>query len=376
VIGGVFVQVKRARTQEECERYVGFGHDVYRDVPQWVPADAHHLVGLLRGQSGFASQSQVQAFWVEKGGRILATVAAVRDEVYDRHWDERMGHLVYFEALPRQHAAVESLLGEACSWLAEHGATAARLSLLPGWQLPLAIDSEHQVPTFFHTYNPAYYHGYVKNGGFRTERGAVQYQVEFTDALAERYRGMLQRAMSAGVTFRSFELDRPDDTEAFTAICNETFRSHWGFMPLPSAAMRGLTTELKDFLVPDFTAFAEVDGEVVGVVYSAPDLNQAFHPMRGRSIEDHLPEFQRHLAAIDHGVLLIIGVKDSHRGRGISLALASRSYLAMIERGYRTASYTVVLDDNWPSRRTAEKLGARVTRNFNIYRKDLAGKQS
>jgi hypothetical protein len=51
--------------------------------------------------------------------------------------------------------------------------------------------------------------------------------------------------------------------------------------------------------------------------------------------------------------------------------MAAKSYLAMIERGYKTGSYTVVLDDNWPSRRTAEKLGARVTRNFNVYRKEL-----
>jgi hypothetical protein len=46
----------------------------------------------------------------------------------------------------------------------------------------------------------------------------------------------------------------------------------------------------------------------------------------------------------------------------------------MIGRGYKTASYTVVLDDNWPSRRTAEKLGARVTRNFVVYRRDLNGR--
>jgi hypothetical protein len=45
----------------------------------------------------------------------------------------------------------------------------------------------------------------------------------------------------------------------------------------------------------------------------------------------------------------------------------------MIDHGYKTGSYTVVLDDNWRSRRTAEKLGARVTRNFIIYRKELIG---
>jgi ribosomal protein S18 acetylase RimI-like enzyme len=86
---------------------------------------------------------------------------------------------------------------------------------------------------------------------------------------------------------------------------------------------------------------------------------------------NRLPEFQQHFQEIDHVVLLVIGVKQGYRGRGINLALAARSYLSIIARGYKTGSYTVVLDDNRPSRRTAEKLGARVTRNFNVYRKEL-----
>jgi hypothetical protein len=142
-------------------------------------------------------------------------------------------------------------------------------------------------------------------------------------------------------------------------------------MPLTTAVMSGLTLGLQDFLLADFTAFAEVEGQAAGFVYSLPDLNQAFHRMRGKEIGANLPELQQHLQNIDHGVLLIIGVKQAYRGRGINLAMAAKSYLAMIERGYQTGSYTVVLDDNWPSRRTAEKLGARVTRNFNVYRKEL-----
>ena len=362
------MQVHSVSTTDEIARYIEFAGEVYRDAPAWVPPDAHHLTELLSGASGFAAQSSVQPFWVEHEGRILATVTAVRDEEYDRRWQEQMGHLLFFEALPDQDAAVAELWRAAREWLAAQGANAARVSLLPGWQLPLTIDAYDAVPTFFHTYNPPYYHSYIKNGGFRTEYGVVQYQVTFTDTLASRYRTMLDRATRDGVTFRPFDLESAADNESFTAICNETFSAHWGFMPLPTSVLAGLTTGLKDFLVADFTAFATIDGELAGFVYSAPDLNQAFHAMRGRSVEDHLPEFQQRLAAIDHGVLLIIGVKERYRGRGLNLALAARSYLAMIERGYRSASYTVVLDDNWRSRRTAEKLGARVTRNFNVYR--------
>ena len=48
-----------------------------------------------------------------------------------------------------------------------------------------------------------------------------------------------------------------------------------------------------------------------------------------------------------------IGVHQSARGRGVNLAMAAYSYLQLIERGAKYLSYTLVLDDNWPSRRTA-----------------------
>ncbi len=366
------MHVRSLSTSEELQRYVDFGQEVYRQNPHWVSQESHLLTELAEDQGGFASDSQIQAFWVEEANRVLATVTAVRDETYNRHWNEQMGHLLFFEALPGQDEAVRTLLSAACDWLRARGCQAGRLSMLPGMQLPLTIDAYDAVPTIFHTYNPPYYHSYVKNGGFWTEHGVVQYQIQFTPELAQRYRGMVESATNSGVLLRSWNFDRlEEETETFTDLFNETFHSHWGFMPLPTAVMSGLTVGLRDFLVADFTAFAEAEGETAGFVYSLPDLNQAFHRMRGKVIEENFAEFQQHLREIDHGVLLVIGVKQSYRGRGINLALAARSYLAMIERGYKTGSYTVVLDDNWPSRRTAEKLGASVIRNFNVYRKEL-----
>jgi hypothetical protein len=43
----------------------------------------------------------------------------------------------------------------------------------------------------------------------------------------------------------------------------------------------------------------------------------------------------------------------------------------MARSGMRYAGYTLVLDDNWSSRRTAAALGARATGNFVTYRRDL-----
>lgn len=366
------MRVHQVQGSDQINRYIDFAAEVYRDNPCWVPSDPHHMTAVLTGQKEAGPHWNVQPFWVERDGKILATLTAVVDSLYNRHWNERAGHLLYFEALPECEEAAETLFAHACGWLREQGCDFARASFLYGWQTPWTIDAYDAVPTLFHTFNPPYYHRYAKNAGFRTEQGVVQYQVTFTPELATRYREMVARAEGSRVRLRNWDFSRLEqEINIFHPLLNDTFADHWGSPQFTLAQMQGFIGGMRDLLVPEFLGFAELDGQTVGFVVSFPDLHQALHPMRGKNIEENLPEFQRRLGKIDHGILLIIGVQEQTRGRGVNLGLAARSYLAMIERGYKSASYTVVLDDNWPSRRTAEKLGARVTRNFAVYRKEL-----
>ncbi len=365
--------VRALHSPQEFEGYVDFANEIYRENPYWVAPDPHHLLSLLGGQREGGPHWQVQPFWVEREGRILATLTAVVDELYNRHWKEQMGHLLFFEALPDCDLEVAALFQAACDWLRTQGCRAARCSFLYGWQLPWTIDAYDAVPTTFHTYNPPYYHAYAKNAGFGTEHGMVEYRISFTPELAARYREMVERACAAGARLRSWDFNRlEEEALLFAELVNETFAAHWGSPQFSLPQMQGFAQAMKDFSPADFFGFAEVEGRAAGFVFCFPDLNQALHGLRGKSAEGSPVEFERALKEIDHGVLLIIGVRQDYRGRGINLALAARSYLAMMERGYKSASYTVVLDDNWASRRTAEKLGGRVARNFVIYARELA----
>jgi hypothetical protein len=53
--------------------------------------------------------------------------------------------------------------------------------------------------------------------------------------------------------------------------------------------------------------------------------------------------------------------------------MASSAYLELVRRGGKYLSYTLVLDNNWPSRRTAEKLGATVCSSHVVYRRNRRG---
>ena len=134
-----------------------------------------------------------------------------------------------------------------------------------------------------------------------------------------------------------------DASSDFAALLEEAWE--WQLDESPVFASR-----LGDRRVWPRSVFAEVDDRVVGGVYSLPDLN---NPDSG------------------HALLLSISLLEEARGRGLNLAMAAKSFLGMMDAGYRSTSYTIVLDENRPSRRTAEKLGFRPERNFVIYSRDL-----
>jgi hypothetical protein len=344
--------IQKIDTNAGRERFMELAAEVYEHDRNWVAPDPEHVMGLIQDGGPFAAQSRVQSFLAERGGNVVARVAAVMDDAFNEYWKDDVGHLFFFEALPGHDDDVRELLFQACDWLTAAGARTARLSYHYGWQLPMTTDAYDVRPTLFHTYNPAYYHGYIKSGGFSTEKGLAEYRVRFTPELAERYRKMLDYAAETGAGLRSWNFDRMEEENAhFGELYRATYDKHWGAPMFTDEQCSGLTVHMKEVLVPEMTVFAEVDERVVGGVYSLPDLN---NPESG------------------HALLLSISLLEEARGRGLNLAMAAKSFLGMMDAGYRSTSYTIVLDENRPSRRTGEKLGCRPERNFVIYSRDLS----
>jgi GNAT superfamily N-acetyltransferase len=110
----------------------------------------------------------------------------------------------------------------------------------------------------------------------------------------------------------------------------------------------------------DTSLLAYRDGAPVGFLVVVPEISAFAVTNPGRELRDD-----------EKLNFLGIGVRESARGRGVNLGMAARTYLELAKRGARYLSYTLVVDDNWPSRRTAEKLGAYVCANYVTYRRNF-----
>ena len=341
--------------------FILFHDDVYRDrAARWtafVPLD----LAILQGESPFNRGRRIRPFWAREGGKILARVVAVLDERYQKHWnDPTLGHVVLFEALPGTRDAVRRVMDEACEWLASQGAAAARAGY-GMLEFPFVVDAYEPLPPPFVRQNPSYYHSLLKDAGFETERGWVDYKIRVRPELVARWESALEAARRGGFEIVPLSnVERPGRDRLFAEIWNECFARHWGYTPFSVEEIEMLFTSMEETGLLETSVFAYRDGAPVGVLWVVPDISMTAATAPGRAIRDD-----------ERLNLLGIGVREAARGRGVNLAMSAYSYLELVRRGQNHVSYTLVLDDNWPSRKTGEKLGGDVCGNYLVYRRNF-----
>lgn len=340
--------------------FILFHDEVYAGRGARWTAPLPFQLPILTGESPFARDRVLRPFVARDGGRIVARVLAVIDRRYQRHWKERLGHLVLFEALPDTRAATRLLMDAACEWLGAQRAVAARAGM-GMLEFPFAIDDHETLPPAFMRQNPSYYQTLLKDAGFESEKGMVDYRITVGPELVARWASALEGAQRAG--FEIVPLAAvPESRRAadFTSLWNETFEAHWGIVPYSEDEMAVVLAALAPIGMLETSLIAYREGEPLGILWAMPDTSLLAALAPGRTLRD-----------VEKVNFLGIGVRAPARGRGLNLGMAAHAYLELARRGSTHLSYTLVLDDNWPSRRTAEKLGAEVCASYLAYRRHI-----
>ncbi|MGH7286846.1 MAG: hypothetical protein ACREI8_02390, partial [Myxococcota bacterium] len=249
-------------------------------------------------------------------------------------------------------------LDAACAWLADRGMEAARagFGLL---ETPFTTDDYETLPPSTLRQNPREYHALIKGAGFETEQGFVDYAIEVTPALLERWSSTLQGVRRSGVEIVPLrEWPAAERARELSEIWNETFASHFGWCPLSPEITELFVQEGSPAL--ETSVFALEAGRPIGFCFVLPDdaSHATFAPGRALRPSEKLN-------------ILAIGVRKPARGRGINYAMAAYGLLELVRQGWTHVSYTLVLDDNWPSRRTGEGLGGSLCANYVAYRRNF-----
>ena len=347
--------------KDALSEFVLFRDRVYENRSIRWPANLANGLALLMRESAGSEDRTFCPIVVRDGGDIVARAVAVLDARYNRHWNERLGHIISFEAMPGTREAVRRLMDAACEWLKHQGAEAARTGCLGATDMPFVVDDYESLPPSLLRHNPAYYHRLLKDAGFQTERGWVDYKMPVTPELTSRYESALEAARRGGFEIIPVgQIPEKRRIPEFTDTFNDTFRFHWGYPPSSETQIAETFSHLDPLGINELSVIAYHGSNPVGFVFIVAESTNGAVVKPPRTVQES-----------ERLNVLGIGVRNAHRGRGVNLAMASYSYLELIRRGATWLSYTLVLDDNWPSRRTGEKLGGECCANYLTYRRNF-----
>lgn len=356
------IRIEIPETEEALTDFVGFHDRVYAYREAFWPALLPFQLPVLQGQTPFNTGRTIRPMIVRDGSEIVARAMAVVDELYLKTWNEEMGHVVWFEALSGAREATRLLMDSACDWLAANGMQAARCGFGAFNDWCFTTDEYDLLPPNFVRQNPAYYHSLLKDAGFESEKGWVDYKIEVTPELVDRWEQALAVCRADGFSILPLTEIPPDRrTPDFLTVWNEAFSEHWGVVDMREEEFGYLLQVLGPLGMLDVSVIAYLGDEPVGVLWVNPPMTGMARLKKGRQLHE-----------MEKLNTLGIGVARSARGRGVNLAMAAYSYLELVKRGSKFLSYTMVLDDNWRSRRTAEKLGAYVCANYLVYRRNFS----
>jgi GNAT superfamily N-acetyltransferase len=356
------IVIEQPQGADALTEFVTFADKVYEDRAAHWPALVPMQLPFLLGQSAGAIGRKTHPLVARDGGEIVARACPIVDDHYIGHWKEQLGHIVLFEALPGSREAVRQLIDAASEWLRNAGMQAARAGFGGGLlDTPFVLDEYDALPPMIVRQNPIYYHSLLKDAGFESEQGWVDYKIEVTPDLVSRYESALEAVKLNGYEVVPLK-DVPSDRVVgeFTDTFNTAFVKHWGFAPLTTEEVTEMIEMFGAMGALDTSLLAYKEGVPAGALFVLPPLTEMAATAPGRDIRGD-----------EKLNVLGIGVLPEHRGKGVNMAMASYAYLELIKRGVSHLSYTLVLDDNWPSRRTGEKLGATVCANYMVYRRNF-----
>ncbi|NLY02199.1 MAG: N-acetyltransferase [Rhodopirellula sp.] len=367
------IVVKPVTTRRQRRAFVGFPWRLYQNDPNWVPPllDNHsELLGYR--PHPLWEENEIQTFLAQRRGDVCGRIAAVFSRGHIEKYKERRGYFGFFECVDDQ-AVADALFDAAKGWLAERDVHAMRGPTNPAmmYEIGLLVEGFDSPPTFLMTYNPPYYGRLIENCGFRKIQDLYSYagHVSQLPAIHAKLGPIGEKVREyCDVHIRPLNPAKfMEDVEAFLDVFNRSLINHWGYVPMSDAEIRHMAKGLRWLIVPELVIVAEVDGKMVGSVFTLPDYNPRIKRINGRLFPFGFLRLLRGKHRIKRVRMLSTNVLPEYQRMGVPLCLLAAMMPKALEWGIEEAEFSWVAESNALSRGSLQKAGLKCEKTFRVY---------
>ncbi len=367
------VVVRPVASWRDRRRFQRLPWSIYTDDHNWVPpilTQERQLLGW--GHHPFFDNAQIVTLLAERDGQAVGRLAVLINHVHNLKYNERRGFFGFFECVDDVVVA-QKLFEAGQDWLRQRGMTAMRGPTNPSlnYTCGLLVDGFDCSPCFLMTYNRSYYAALLEACGFVKAQDMYAYEMDMKllQILVDRYKpAVLSMLNRPDLVIRSINPSRiQKEIEAYIDIYNRSLDGTWGFTPLQPREARHIASELQHFIVPQFTAFAEIDGRPIGAVFALLDYNQILKKLNGRLFPFGFIRLMTGRRKITTVRAMAMTMVPGYQDAGMSVVLIDNLTGPAKKWGIQRWELSWVLESNSRSRGTLERAGTKRTKTYRIY---------
>ena len=365
-------RIVQVKTDKELKAFIDFPYFLYKDNRYWVPPLKRDIYTLFDAKKyPFWQHSERELFLAYRNEKLTGRVCAIVDANFIQFWNEKTGYFGYFECEDDAEAA-KALFDEVRKFHQAKGMTKFLGPMNPSTndEVGFLLEGYYSPPMIMMTYTPEYYHRLMTESGLAKAKDLYAWHFEVKDApmdRLERFASMVYRKVR-DMKVRPANLKNfKNEIKKVREVYNDAWSRNWGFVPMTEAEFDYLAEHLKDLVIPEFVPIIEIDNVPAAVSLAVPDYNIILKKLHGRLGPIEIIKFLLNKNKIKQGRLMIMGVRKQFQKMGLESILILETIKAGIKRGYTGGELSWVLEDNYPTNNTIQKLGGKLYKKYRVY---------
>lgn len=348
------VSIVEVTTRQQLRRFVDFPNQLYKDVPQFVPATyGDDLDDWDRKKNPAFSYCEARCWLALREGEIVGRIGAILSRKSNSKWGTNRLRFTQVDFIDDPEVS-GALFETVENWARELGCTAVHgpLGFTDMDREGMLVEGFDRRGCFFTYYNHPYYMqhmaalGYVKDVDW-VENLITAPQDEKTFARWKKLSDYVKHRQKLHTLRVRTRLDYFPLLKPFFQLVNEAYAPLYGTVDLTPEQIKKYSMKFAPLINPKLTCFVmNEQNELVAFGVSAPSIAEAMKKSRGRLFPTGWVRVLHAFRKNDTIDLLLIAVRPDLQGKGVNAIILSEVMEGCRKMGIHYAETGPMLEEN------------------------------
>ena len=341
------VTVKEVTTKRELRKFVDYPNQLYKDVPQFVPAMyGDDLDDWDKKKNPAFEYCDAKCFLAWRDGKIVGRIGAILSHKANEKFNQKRMRFTQVDFIDDAEV-VDALFKAVEDYAREMGCNEVQgpLGFCDCDREGMLVEGYDRRGMFITYYNHPYYIEHMERMGYRKDTDWVEFLIKLHDEdegrekeTAERLQRLAERAMQHG-NLHLANIKRKSQYAGYVEqvfdLVNKAYSELYGVVELTERQIKKYAKKFVPLVNPDYACFVMNEkNEMVAFGVSAPSLASALQKSRGRLFPFGWVGVLKNLYGHnDTEDMLLVAVRPDLQGIGINAIILNHALTSARKNG-------------------------------------------